>query len=163
MKALVQGLTSVETSAWEMPVIVLIRELAPTPVWPIMTTLKMSWAFARELGTYGGDGYGRERTRTDLVANGIFVGNFFQEVVDKRGFRIFTKKGGKKVHANGLSLKKAQLLARDGGNVDRVQRKAQPAEGGGALLFLEGEIDKCVGMCVRGSRSRNVARCPSRF
>lgn len=62
-----QALTSVETGAWEMPVIVLIRELAPTPVWPIMTTLKTSWVLER---VSGGDvvtmGVGmRRRRRTD--------------------------------------------------------------------------------------------------
>lgn len=43
VKDLVQGLTSVEIGACGMPVIMLIRELTPTPVWPMMTTLKMSW------------------------------------------------------------------------------------------------------------------------
>lgn len=64
---------------------------------------------------------------TDLVAEGIFVGDSLQKVVDERRFRIFAEKGREKVHANELEVVSKATVSKlgcerggGGGGGDRV-------------------------------------------
>ena len=105
VKALVQGLTSVETGAWEKPVIALIKELAPTPVWPITTTLKTSCVLVGEslrgkrygydCGGYG-DTWGDERELTlSLRASSWAI--FFKRLLTRDALEsFFRRKAGRK-------------------------------------------------------------------